>query len=75
MRVKWECGAAGCSKGMHEGEIWEPKESCRQPGEDNYDVAVRLGICIDPRPRGECVLVAFDDRPGVLQAHVRDELT
>jgi hypothetical protein len=74
MRVRWHCGAEGCNKGVHEGEVWKPSESVRRRGESDYNVARRLRLVIDPRPAGIYVLVEFDDRPGTLQVHEPGEL-
>lgn len=59
MRVKWECGAEGCSKGVHEGEIWIPHNSVRvYLGETDYEVAKRLGLTCDQPPAGDHVMLS-----------------
>ena len=70
--------AMGCSKGVHYGTVWEPSKATKKahPGKTEYQIAVKLGLTIDPQPldRSPSALVAFDDRPGTLQCHAWHEL-
>ena len=75
MRVRWRCGAEECSVQVHDGKLFQPHPIFKKRGETDYEYAVRLGLCVDPKPpRGEPVMVVLDDRPGVVQAHTWDEL-
>lgn len=70
MRVRWKD-----SEESREGSVWHCHPLFKQRGETDYEYAVRVGLCGDPKPeKGEPVLVAWDDRPGGLQAHTWDEL-
>jgi len=74
-RVRWRCGAIQCNKHEHFGTTWTAKPELKRWGDDDYAVATRLGLCVDPKPPGEhYALVQFDDRPGVLQCHPWSEL-
>ena len=73
-RVRWRCGKPDCDKGVHEGSTWSVHPVFKQAEETDYEYARRLGLTVDPLPGRDPVLVHFDDRPGSLQAHSRDEL-
>jgi hypothetical protein len=76
MRVRWKCGAIGCTRHEHMGTTWVADPHLKLGGDDDYHVAVKLGLCADPLPLNEehYALVQFDDLPGVLQCHPWSEL-
>lgn len=79
VRVRWQCHTPACSEQVHEGSTWIPRNANEQ--ETFFHTAVAHGL-IDAddlpfRCRADpstAVLVAFDDQPGRLSAHHRDEL-
>ena len=74
-RVLWRCGAIQCNKHEHMGTTWVADPNLKRNGDNDYSIAVRQGLCVDPHPGIEhFAMVAFDDRPGVLQAHPWSEL-
>lgn len=70
--------ALGCAQGVHTGTVWTPSKEVKKanPGADDYMIAVKLGMTMDPLPqsRTHFALVAMDDRPGTLQVHPWTEL-
>lgn len=85
-RVSWECRTPACSVQTHHGRIWRPSvdQSATRPvgcGNSHHAIATALGLTRDEVPfrcrrdGTEPVMVAFDDAPGALSAHHRDELT
>lgn len=74
-----------CGDEVHHGTVWTPSPlqiAARQPaGPGHFALAVALGLLDEDdlpfrcRPDdGTAVLVAWDDRPGALAAHHRDDL-
>lgn len=61
------------------GSIWYPNQIFMQKANsaDPWTVAKHMGLTADPQPDQDrpYVLVAWDNRPGVLQVHGYDELT
>lgn len=65
---------SGCSEQVHYGQTWVPRFANEYGS--FYTAAKELGLTADPAPDESrpYVLVHFDDRPGALEVHYRDEL-